>query len=66
MFVGKGKFYMNNISQCLYIDHVLTHKYINHNTHFFPTIQTPINGLKKKVQLRVLRLTSGFQDVIDD
>lgn len=47
MFLGKGKFYMNSISQHL-IDHVLIHKNINHNTHFFSTIQTPRIGLKKE------------------
>ena len=47
MFLGKGKFYMNSISQHL-IDHVLIHKNINHNTHFFSTIQTPRSGFIKK------------------
>lgn len=65
MFLGKRKFYMNSIIQRL-IDHVLIHKNINHNIHFFSTIQTPRSGLKKKVQPRVLRLTLGFLDVIDD
>ena len=38
---------MNSISQHL-IDHVLIHKNINHNTHFFSTIQTPRSGFIKK------------------